>query len=267
MDNTEAIFISYARADSQVIAPILKFLRESGYRHWIDEEDIEGATFWRREIVEAIVRCPLVIFLASERSCHSLSVAKELALASDEYKPILPVFLHELILTPEIRYQVAGLQSIFYYQDADRGKEQLLVVLSRLVHPPVAPLVPSTPAGAAATTAAHPSIYSSRAASIISSDPQLIRSLDRLQKFTNHLWKAILRLDASKTECWADIQKKTFDMVSADLDQLVSLGHLRYLTKYKYNTESTGELVLDIHLRDVTTQLSNLAKAINERPQ
>ena len=74
-----SIFVSYARVDSRKVAELIGKLRADGFDLWIDEEGIEGAAFWRKEIVEAIRMCSAVLFFASEASCQSENVSKELA--------------------------------------------------------------------------------------------------------------------------------------------------------------------------------------------
>lgn len=126
------IFVSYARADFKSIQPVLTVLREHGFVLWIDEEGIEGASFWRKEIVEAIEDCSVIIFFATEASCKSDAVFKELALANEDNKPILPVLLNTIKLPSDIRYQVAGIQNINLYPDWDRGVRNIIASLSRI---------------------------------------------------------------------------------------------------------------------------------------
>ena len=48
------IFISYARADRDRVLLLVERLREAGVTYWLDEGNIQGATLWGKEIVEAI---------------------------------------------------------------------------------------------------------------------------------------------------------------------------------------------------------------------
>src|SRR3972149_1093718 len=105
-------FVCYARADAARIIPIVEALRHAGIDIWRDMDGINGACFWRKEIFEAISTCSLVLFFASKHACESENVSKELALANEERKPILPIFLDAIDAPPELRYQIAGLQHV-----------------------------------------------------------------------------------------------------------------------------------------------------------
>ena len=87
------VFISYASEDRERILDLVERLRGAGVSVWIDQMGIEGATMWSQEIVEAIDGCKVLILAISQRSTESENVVKELALASERRKKILPVCL------------------------------------------------------------------------------------------------------------------------------------------------------------------------------
>jgi len=128
-----SIFVSYAREDYKTIEPILSELRHCGFDLWIDIEGIEGSSFWRKEIVEAIESSSAILFFASEASCMSDAVFKELALANEEDKPILPVLLKKIILPSDIRYQLAGVQNINLSTDWNQGIKNITASLNYII--------------------------------------------------------------------------------------------------------------------------------------
>ena len=89
------IFVSYARFDQEQVFPIVEKLREKGLQIWIDHEGIHGAKLWSQEIVHAIEDCKVFILFASSTAFQSQNVTKELALASESRKHILPVFIED----------------------------------------------------------------------------------------------------------------------------------------------------------------------------
>ena len=91
------------------------YLREQGLNVWMDETDIHGATMWTEEIVEAIHGCTLFILAISSHSTGSKNVVKELALASEREKKILPLYLEESQIPKNMEYQLAGIQNIALY--------------------------------------------------------------------------------------------------------------------------------------------------------
>jgi hypothetical protein len=125
------VFVCYARADADRLAPMIRSLRDEGLEIWRDQEGIEGATFWRKEIVDAIMDCAVVLFFASENSCASDNISKELALASEEKKPILPVFIEDVEPSAELRYQIAGVQHIAAHTNPEQSLRQIIVALRR----------------------------------------------------------------------------------------------------------------------------------------
>ena len=91
---------------------LVEYLREQGLAVWMDETDIHGATMWTEEIVEAIHSCNLFILAISCHSTGSKNVVKELALASEREKIILPIYLEQCAIPKNMEYQLAGIQNI-----------------------------------------------------------------------------------------------------------------------------------------------------------
>ena len=110
------VFISYASDDRLRILDLVERLRRAGVSVWIDQMGIEGATMWSQEIVEAIDGCKVLILAISQRSTESENVVKELALASERRKKILPVCLDSSGIPKSMEYQLAGIQRVEYVE-------------------------------------------------------------------------------------------------------------------------------------------------------
>ena len=106
------VFISYSRENQQEVIKLVEYLRGQGLAVWMDETDIHGATLWTKEIVEAIRACDLFILAISRHSTDSKNVVKELALASEREKIILPIYLEQCDIPETMEYQLAGIQNI-----------------------------------------------------------------------------------------------------------------------------------------------------------
>src|SRR2546430_2170959 len=104
------IFISYSRTDSDHALSLAERLRGQGISVWIDQHAIEGATQWSKEIVEAIKECKALIVLLSSAATASRNVVREVSLASEKNKEILPLVLEETELPSEFEYPLAGIQ-------------------------------------------------------------------------------------------------------------------------------------------------------------
>ena len=108
------IFVSYSRADQAQVFPIVEKLRDRGLNIWIDQEGIHGAKLWSQEIVNAIESSKIFILFASAKAFESKNVTKELALASESDKQILPVFLEDAEIPTAMKYQLAGIQHLVH---------------------------------------------------------------------------------------------------------------------------------------------------------
>ena len=115
------VFISYSRENQQEVIKLVDYLRAQGVAVWMDESDIHGATMWTKEIVEAIRASSVFILAISRHSTGSKNVVKELALASEREKIILPIYLEQCEIPETMEYQLAGIQNIALYT-LDKGK-------------------------------------------------------------------------------------------------------------------------------------------------
>jgi adenylate cyclase len=104
------IFISYSSKDRQQALQLVELLTSAGLSVWIDKQGIDLAASWSKEIVQAIDGCKAFVVLLSERAVASHNVIKEVSLASQRRKKILPLDLEPVKLTEELEYHLAGIQ-------------------------------------------------------------------------------------------------------------------------------------------------------------
>ena len=129
----EEVFISYGSADRERIQDLVTRLRQAGVTVWIDEAGIEGAAMWSQEIVSAINNCNILILAISTNSAQSKNVVRELALASEDDKTILPVFIEPTEIPESMKYQLAGIQRVEYFKgNEDESIGGVLRALKRL---------------------------------------------------------------------------------------------------------------------------------------
>src|ERR1035437_1872708 len=106
------IFISYSRKDSAQAEQLAEQLTSAGLSCWIDKSGIVGGEKWATEIVEGIRACTTFIILLSPNSIGSENVLRELSLASEKRKRVLPVDLEPTVLPASFEYPLAGLQRV-----------------------------------------------------------------------------------------------------------------------------------------------------------
>jgi len=127
------VFISYASKDRERILHLVDRLESAGVSVWIDQMSIEGATMWSQEIVSAIRNCKVLILAISGNSADSKNVVKELALASEGHKNILPVYLESVEVPESMAYQLAGIQRVEFFEgNDDSGQQSVIRALSKL---------------------------------------------------------------------------------------------------------------------------------------
>lgn len=127
------VFISYASKDRERILDLVDRLDAAGVSVWIDQMSIEGATMWSQEIVEAIDSCRVLILAISPNSSESENVVKEVALASERRKKILPVCLEMSGIPKSMEYQLAGIQRVEYFAgDEEAGLQAMIRALTKL---------------------------------------------------------------------------------------------------------------------------------------
>jgi TolB-like protein len=106
------IFISYSSKDKEKADQLSELLASAGLSVWIDRQGIIGAEKWATEIVEGIQGCSTFIILLSQHSIASENVLRELSLASEKRKRVLPVMIEEIVLPSSFEYPLAGLQRV-----------------------------------------------------------------------------------------------------------------------------------------------------------
>ena len=121
------VFISYASQDREKILDLVERLGSAGVPVWIDQMGIEGATMWSQEIVAAIRGCKVLILAISKNSADSENVVKEVALASESRKRILPVYLEQSEIPEWMAYQLAGIQRVDFFEGQEEIGQQSVI--------------------------------------------------------------------------------------------------------------------------------------------
>ncbi len=127
------VAVSYSSRDRTQVVEFVEQLRQAGVSVWIDYGSIDGALLWHQEIADAIEACKALVLFASAASLSSPHVVREVSLALDMNKPILPVFLEATEIPRSLRYQLTGIQHIkFHSGDPSETYAAVLRSLSRL---------------------------------------------------------------------------------------------------------------------------------------
>ena len=90
-----SVFISYSRRDGAFASRLHDALAERGYDVWIDREDIPPSAKWFDEIRAGVAGADGVVFVISPDSAASEVCVRELELATDLGKRIVPAVCRE----------------------------------------------------------------------------------------------------------------------------------------------------------------------------
>ncbi|HUG98919.1 MAG TPA: TIR domain-containing protein [Gammaproteobacteria bacterium] len=127
------VFISYSREDKDRVLELTSRLSAAGVPLWMDVGGIDGATMWGEEIVHALENAKVLLLMVTESAVRSHNVAKEVVLASERKGHILPVHLEPTKIPPSLRYPLAGIQHIEFFQgDPDENLKTILRSLERI---------------------------------------------------------------------------------------------------------------------------------------
>jgi adenylate cyclase len=135
------VFLSYSRKDNNQALELAERLRAGGTSVWIDQHGIEGASSWSGEIVRAINQCSALIVLLSHSSIESDNVTREVALAYEKKKRILPIELHTIELPEMMEYPLAGIQRLAY-SNTEAIDRALLKIIGDKPVPAPEPITP-----------------------------------------------------------------------------------------------------------------------------
>lgn len=125
---THDIFISYSRNDSIEASNLVSTLQSKGYNVWFDQDGILSGDAFKRAIANAIINSSIILFLSSKSSNNSGWTAKELGIALEEQKRIIPVKLDNTPYNIDLRLDLVNLDYINFYNKTNRQSE-----LSRLI--------------------------------------------------------------------------------------------------------------------------------------
>jgi TolB-like protein len=118
------VFVCYAHRDAGIVYPQIIWLREQGVNIWYDE-GIEAGTVWRRRLAEAIEGAAKLVFYVSGASIESANCHHEVDYAVDHNVEVLPVYLEEVQLPPELSMVLNRVQALHPADDPDFAQRLL----------------------------------------------------------------------------------------------------------------------------------------------
>lgn len=118
------IFISYSRNDESKVMNIVNKLTALGYKIWIDEKGIKsGDPSFKKTIVEAIESSKVIMFFSSFNSNQSNWTEKEIGIAINKKKYIIPIKLDKSQYAKSIEFDLINCDYIDYSIDSKKNNE------------------------------------------------------------------------------------------------------------------------------------------------
>lgn len=113
------VFISHSSREHDEAMNIVGQLESHGIRCWIAPRDLTVGSSYIKEIPRAISSCPHFLLVQSENSQNSQWVDKELILALNHQKHVLPLMVQAHDINDKYAFLLADIQFRPYYQDRD----------------------------------------------------------------------------------------------------------------------------------------------------
>ncbi len=141
------LFISYLSDDRLWVDRLADALRGAGWDAWVDREEISGGAEWRTSIVRGVKTADAFLIVLSPASVRSKNVVKELSLAEEFGRRIIPIQQATAEEGSDFKYQLAGLQRIsFVDMPWNQAIERLLTALEAMPTVTEGPFTIPTPA-------------------------------------------------------------------------------------------------------------------------
>ncbi len=124
---TDAMFVSYARANETMVLPVIEAAQRDGRKFWLDQKGIGAGDGWAGEIVRAIKGSAGVMVMCSKAAFESDHVKREVYLADRYRKRLAPVYIEQAEPPEDFEYFFAGVQSLNLFETPEPERRQALV--------------------------------------------------------------------------------------------------------------------------------------------
>lgn len=125
------IFVSYRRADRELVASVVRRLEARGVGVWYDAQ-LEGGADWREEIVAALTSSDMLAIFFSDDCNNSRQIKKELAIADSLAKPVVPILIENTQPRGAYLYELADRNWILAWPDPMDRMDELVEHLAIL---------------------------------------------------------------------------------------------------------------------------------------
>jgi len=112
---TPYVFICYAHDERETVVAQIDWLRSQGVAVWFDEA-IEAGSRWSDDLARAVEGCSAFLYFLSPRSVSSRYCLDEVHFALECSRPIVPVEIAPVTLTPGLKLSLGGTHRLFMHK-------------------------------------------------------------------------------------------------------------------------------------------------------
>jgi len=130
------VFISYSRKDyvdeyenvipNSEVFEIMKALTDAGITYWIDKEGIYSGDKFTEELPKIIKSASIFVYLSTANSNKSKYTSKEIAIADEYGKYIIPVRIDMTPYSDKVIFRIADISYVNYSVNPIKGREDLV---------------------------------------------------------------------------------------------------------------------------------------------
>ena len=121
----KSVFVSHSSSDKAVADMIVESLENEGISAWIAPRDIRGGSDYGASIRKGVRECEVLVLVFSKKSNESEAVIREVQLAFNEKKAIIPFRIEDVPVCDGMAFYLSGLQWV----DAVQKNKNLDVLL------------------------------------------------------------------------------------------------------------------------------------------
>ena len=135
------LFISHSHQDVDSARDLRLQLQSAGYTCWVAPDDVTGPVPWAEQILNAIDDCKVMVVLISTAANNSSHVSKEVGLAVERGKALLPIRVEDVMPAGSLQYLLQLVQWIDAFPGPMRDHlEQVRRFVSATIPAPIPPV-------------------------------------------------------------------------------------------------------------------------------
>jgi hypothetical protein len=109
------VFVCYAHDEREVVVAQIDWLKGQGFTVWFDDA-LEAGSRWSDDLARAVEGCSAFLYFLSPRSVSSRYCLDEVHFALECSRPIVPVEITPVTLTPGLKLSLGGTHRLFMHQ-------------------------------------------------------------------------------------------------------------------------------------------------------